>query len=76
MRYRFNIDKLRETAAQFGDNTDYKIAKRTGLAQSTIHRLAAGNHQPRAATQAAIYAAYQLPLGEQMTLEPFEAIAA
>lgn len=76
MRYRFNINTLREAAAQLGDHTDYKIAQRTGLAQSTISRLAAGDCQPRAATQAAIYLAYGLPLHEQMTLEPHEAAAA
>ncbi|NUP24148.1 MAG: helix-turn-helix transcriptional regulator [Streptomyces sp.] len=76
MRYRFNIKNLRDAAARVGDNTDYKIAQRTGLSQSTISRLAAGNCQPRAATQAAFYEAYQVPLNELMTIEPFGAVAA
>lgn len=69
MSHRLNIKKLREVAAGVGDHTAYRIAKRTGLAQSTISRLVNSETQPNAATQGRILDAYaELDIRELMTV--------
>jgi transcriptional regulator with XRE-family HTH domain len=67
--HRLNIQKLREVAAEVGDHTAYRIAKRTGLSQSTISRLVNNETQPNAATQGRILDAYtELDIRQLMTV--------
>lgn len=44
--YRLNIKLLRTAAAAKGDTTGYAIARRTGLAESTVCRWLSGQTQP------------------------------
>jgi len=67
MSHRLNVENLRAAAAAVGDNTDYAIAKRTGLGKSTISRLVNGACQPNATTQNRILSAYELPINKLMT---------
>ncbi|MFE2407087.1 helix-turn-helix domain-containing protein [Kitasatospora sp. NPDC059408] len=41
-----NARSLREAAALAGDTTDYRIAKRSGLARATLSRLVNGRVEP------------------------------
>lgn len=68
MSHRLNIKKLREVAAEAGDHTAYRIAKRTRLSQSTISRLVNGECQPSVATQNSFVTAYELDLRDLMTV--------
>ena len=69
MSHRLNIKRLREVAAEAGDHTAYRIAKRTGLSQSTISRLVNSETQPNAATQGRILNAYTaLDIRDLMTV--------
>jgi transcriptional regulator with XRE-family HTH domain len=67
MPHQLNTDNLREAAASLGDLTRYAIAKRTGVSQSTVHRLLNGECQPTAATQGRLIDAYQIPIDQLMT---------
>ena len=44
--YRLRIATLLEAAAGRGDKTGYAIARRTGIAESSVYRLLAGEAQP------------------------------
>lgn len=61
-RYRLRSDRLRQAAAEKGDHTSYAIAKRTGLAESTLSRLHRGLARPATSSLLILAAAYDLPL--------------
>lgn len=44
--YRLNVDALLAAAASKGDKTGYAIARRTGIAESSIYRLLNEEAQP------------------------------
>lgn len=44
--YRLRSERLREAAAEKGDHSSYAVAKRTGLAESTLSRLHRGLAKP------------------------------
>lgn len=44
--YRLHIETLREAAEALGDERDIDIARRTGICQSTIGRVLAGQVKP------------------------------
>ncbi|MGA5820853.1 helix-turn-helix domain-containing protein [Kitasatospora sp. NPDC094028] len=46
MAHRLDADSLRKAAARAGDTTDYRIAKRSGLARATLSRLVNGRVEP------------------------------
>lgn len=44
--YRLRIDALREAAAAKGDTSGYAIARRTGIAESSMYRILSGGSLP------------------------------
>jgi transcriptional regulator with XRE-family HTH domain len=66
---RLNTNRLREVAAEHGDTSDYKIAKRANVSQSTMSRLVNGNNLPGATTLAKFRTAYQLTAEELLILD-------
>lgn len=74
--YRLLPHRLREAAASKGDHTGYAIAKRTGLAESTISRLLSGQQQPGVNTLLRLSRAYGVSTDDLMEHdEPTEAAA-
>lgn len=53
-----NVPKLLRIAAEHGDQTRYAIYRRTGLAESTVHRMIAGKTEPTLPTLRRLAAAY------------------
>lgn len=53
-----DVPKLRSIAAAHGDQTRYAIYRRTGLAESTVHRMIAGQTEPTLPTLRRIASAY------------------
>lgn len=62
--YRLRAERLREAAAKLGDHTSYAIAKRTGLAQSTIGRLRQGVVRPTTGSLIVLANAYGLTVDD------------
>ncbi|MDX2839486.1 helix-turn-helix domain-containing protein [Streptomyces ipomoeae] len=62
--YRLRNRRLQEAAAAKGDHTNYAIAKRTGLNQTTLSRVCRGIVQPAAATLLALATTYGLSVDE------------
>jgi transcriptional regulator with XRE-family HTH domain len=70
--YRLCATRLEQAAEAKGDRTSYAIAKRTGLAQSTVNRLRQGLVRPATSSLLALSAAYGLSvedLIEQLTVD-------
>jgi transcriptional regulator with XRE-family HTH domain len=44
--YRLRIDTLKEAAGAHGDTSGYAIARRAGIAESSVYRLLNGEAQP------------------------------
>lgn len=65
----FSVDVLRATATRHGDKDGAAISKRTGVSQSTLSRLFAGQTVPTLPTLVAIRAAYGLGLDEMVPTE-------
>ncbi|MEU8920025.1 helix-turn-helix domain-containing protein [Kitasatospora sp. NPDC048545] len=63
---RLNVEYLREAAAQAGDGSDYTIARRLNVSQSTISRWVNGKCSPSARAQASIRGAYGVSLDDLM----------
>lgn len=61
---RLRVDVITDRAAARGDLTHHAIAMRTGLRQSTISRLVAGQTVPSLPTLAALAAAYDTTLDD------------
>ncbi|MEU1815218.1 helix-turn-helix transcriptional regulator [Streptomyces roseifaciens] len=61
---RFRAEVLTRRAAAAGDHTNYAIAQRTGLRESTISRLIAGRTTPSLPTLGAIATAYGTTLDD------------
>ncbi|MCM2579519.1 helix-turn-helix domain-containing protein [Streptomyces meridianus] len=57
-------ERLREAAAAKGDHSFYKIAKRTGIAESTLSRLRRGIASPAAETLLTLATTYGLSVEE------------
>lgn len=55
-----NVQKLREAAALMGDESDYSIAKRTGVPKSTVSRIFNGRGEPKVSTIDKLGAPYGL----------------
>ncbi|UJV41589.1 helix-turn-helix domain-containing protein [Streptomyces sp. AMCC400023] len=70
--YRLHIGRLQEAAAALGDHTNYAIAKRTGLNQTTLSRVCRGLVKPAAETLLTLATAYGLSVDEliQQDAEP------
>lgn len=62
--YRLCSDRLQEAAAAKGDRSSYAIAKRTGLAQSTLSRLRRGLAKPATGSLLILSATYGLSVDE------------
>lgn len=62
--YRLRNGRLQEAAAARGDHTNYAIAKRTGLNQTTLSRVCRGLVKPAAETLLTLAAAYGLSVDE------------
>ncbi|RLL68167.1 helix-turn-helix transcriptional regulator [Streptomyces sp. Z26] len=62
--YRLSSTRLAEVAAAKGDHTSYAIAKRTGVAQSTLSRLRRGVASPATETLLALADAYEVTVEE------------
>lgn len=62
--YRLRSVRLQEAAAARGDHTNYAIAKRTGLNQTTLSRICRGLAKPATQTLLTLAAAYELSIDE------------
>jgi transcriptional regulator with XRE-family HTH domain len=62
--YRLHNGRLREAAAALGDLTNYAIAKRTGLNQTTLSRVCRGLVKPAAETLLVLATTYGLSVDE------------
>lgn len=65
--YRLRCDRLAEAAASKGDHTSYAIAKRTGLAESTLSRLRRGLAKPNTSSLLILAKTYDLTVDELLT---------
>jgi transcriptional regulator with XRE-family HTH domain len=62
--YRLRSDLLLKTASAHGDRSCYAIAKRTGIAESTLSRLRRGVAKPAAETLLVLSSTYGLTVDE------------
>lgn len=62
--YRLRSARLQEAAAARGDHSNYAIAKRTGLNQTTLSRICRGVAKPAAGTLLTLSATYGLSVEE------------
>jgi transcriptional regulator with XRE-family HTH domain len=62
--YRLRSARLHEAAAARGDHSNYAIAKRTGLNQTTLSRICRGIVKPAAQTLLTLATAYELSIDE------------
>ena len=62
--YRLRSARLREAAAARGDHSNYAIAKRTGLNQTTLSRISRGVAKPAAETLLVLSQTYELSIEE------------
>jgi transcriptional regulator with XRE-family HTH domain len=62
--YRLRSARLHEAAAARGDHSNYAIAKRTGLNQTTLSRICRGIAKPAAQTLLTLATAYGLSIDE------------
>jgi transcriptional regulator with XRE-family HTH domain len=69
-QYRLRGERLTEIAAKKGDLTGYAIARRTGLAESTISRLRRGVARPTTESLLAFVRAYDTTIDELVAAEP------
>lgn len=67
--YRLRSSRLREAASAQGDATSYAIAKRTGLAQSTLSRLHNGKSKPSMKSLLTLADAYGVDFAELIEQE-------
>jgi transcriptional regulator with XRE-family HTH domain len=63
-QYRLRDDRLTEVAAAKGDHSGYAIARRSGLAQSTVSRLRRGLARPATESLLALVRAYDTTIDE------------
>jgi transcriptional regulator with XRE-family HTH domain len=63
-QYQLRSDRLDEAAAKKGDLSSYAIAKRTGLAESTLSRLRRGLASPATASLMKLSEIYGIPVDE------------
>lgn len=68
--YRLRKVRLQEAAAARGDLTNYAIAKRTGLNQTTLSRVCRGVVQPAAETLLTLATTYGLSVDELIDRAP------
>lgn len=62
--YRLRSARLHEVAAARGDHSNYAIAKRTGLNQTTLSRICRGLVKPAAQTLLTLATVYELSIDE------------
>lgn len=62
--YHLHSKRLGEVAAAKGDRSSYAIAKRTGLAESTLSRLRRGISSPTTSSLMALAAAYDVAVDD------------
>lgn len=72
IRYRLCTERLKRAAAAKGDHSGYAIAKRTGLAESTLSRLRRGIASPTTASLMTLAAAYDLSIND--LVEPHQSV--
>ncbi|MEU4296379.1 MULTISPECIES: helix-turn-helix domain-containing protein [Kitasatospora] len=73
MAHRLNADSLRKVAARAGDTTDYRIAKRSGLARATLSRLVNGRVEPSVTNVMRLATCYGVTV--ESLLRPFDSPA-
>ncbi|MFF2650544.1 helix-turn-helix transcriptional regulator [Streptomyces sp. NPDC058045] len=64
MSYTLRVDRLRDLARKQGDESQYAIAKRTGLSEPTVSKIVSGKHRPRLETLLIIRRAYGCTVDE------------
>jgi transcriptional regulator with XRE-family HTH domain len=62
MAHRLNGPKVRKIARDHGDATGYAIARRIGVAESTISRALRGESSPGLNTLVSLASAYGIPI--------------
>lgn len=71
---RLRIDKLREIASEKGDTNGAAIARRTGIAESSVYRFLNGTAQPDLNSMLRVATAYGADIRQLMEpVEPAEA---
>ncbi|MFD8806254.1 helix-turn-helix domain-containing protein [Streptomyces sp. NPDC059597] len=73
--YRLDITKLREAANAHGDHTQVAIARRTGIAESSVSRYLRAEAQPDLNCAMRIAEAYDVDLRTVIKRIPIEAAA-
>lgn len=68
--YTLRSERLREVAAEHGDNSGYAICRRTGLAQSTLSRLRRGLSRPSMQSLQKLADTYGVPFAELIEDRP------
>ncbi|MZF56885.1 helix-turn-helix domain-containing protein [Streptomyces sp. SID5594] len=64
--YRLRVNRLREIAAQHGDTSPAAIARRTGIAESSVYRILSGASQPDLNSALRLANAYEITVEELM----------
>jgi DNA-binding phage protein len=73
--FRLNVAELLKRTATRGDTTGYKIHRRTGIAESSVYRILAGEAQPDLNSAMRLSEAYDLDIREVMERVVVEAAA-
>lgn len=64
------VSTLRRVAAEHGDNSGYAIARRTGIAESSVYRYLAGEAQPDLNSALLLARAYGITVEDLMQPTP------
>jgi transcriptional regulator with XRE-family HTH domain len=74
--YRLRSERLREAAEAKGDTTSYAVAKRTGLAESTLSRMHTGKSKPSMESLLILARTYEVAVDELIDASVTEAVPA
>jgi len=73
--FRLDVPKLLEAAARLGDKHNAAIARRTGIAESSVSRILRGEAQPDLNSAMRLSEHYDLDLRRVIKRVPIEALA-
>jgi DNA-binding phage protein len=73
--FRLDVPKLLEAATRVGDTKGAQIYRRTGIAESSVYRILAGETQPDLNSAMRLAEAYDLDLRTVIKRIPIEAAA-
>lgn len=73
--FRLDVPKVLEVAAERGDKTRADILRRTGISESSVYRILAGETQPDLNSAMRLAEAYDIDLRQVIKRVPIEAAA-